>query len=201
MDTPTEQPQKITIEVVTKNAQDEAGEQQKKNEPRLDTGIEYKYNFEYHRFCNDLGLDSHKRENMANAQKLALIYDWTKDNIESEDGAKISQSVRDLIRTLGFQNIRGELLVDSLFRWIRMDMEGEKSRIKSKQKDLLDKELEIKQEIKKIEPKISDEELEKRIKDGMKDMQKQIKRRVKSHVTASINKGIREAILKASIVK
>lgn len=196
--TDTQSPQKITIEVVTKNAQNEAEEQQKKSEPRLDTGIDYKYNFEYHRFCNDLGLDSHKRENMANAQKLALIYDWTKENIESDDGARISQSVRDLIRTLGFQNIRGELLVDSLFRWIRMDMEGEKSRIKNKQKELLNKELEIKQEIKKIEPKISEKELEERITEGMKEMQKQIKRKVKSRVTASINRGIREAILKAA---
>ena len=188
------QPQKIQIEVV--NKQNEAPDPS--NTERKDTGVEYKYNVEYQRFCDDLGIDKYKRDGFEVAQKVSLIYDWAKEQVGSEDGNKISLAIRDLVRTLGIQNIQGELLADNLFRWIRIDMAGEQNRVKNMEKEMIDKELQIKQEIKKIEPKISDEELETRIKEGMKDVQAKIKKRVKSYLTASINKGIKEAIQKAA---
>lgn len=188
----TPEPQRITIEVL--NKQEPKAEETPPETARKDTGIDYKYNTEYHRFCDDLGVDKYKRDDARVAQKVALIYDWAKEQTETEDGGKISVAIRDLTRTLGVQNTQGELLVDHLFRWIRVDMDGERVRMQEKTKELVEKELQIKQQITAIEPKISNEELETRVKLGMKDIQKQIKRRVKSQVTAAINRGIREAI-------
>lgn len=187
-------PQTIKIEVVNKTPDEGANPI-----PRKDPGIEYKYNIEYQRFCDDLGINQYDRNDIKLAEKVSLIYDWAKENMGTDDGTKISVGIRDLTKTLGVQNIQGQLLTDHLFRWIRMDMEGEKLRSKEKQGELIEKELQMKQQIKAIEPRISDAELERRIKEGMKDIQKQIKRRVKSHITSSINKGIREAIQKAMI--
>lgn len=185
--------QKITIEVVNK-----ASEPEKFPEAdRKDTETDYRYNIEYHRFSDDLGVKLSDREDLKVAQKTSLIYDWAAEQIGSDNGAAISSTVKDLIRTLGLQNIKGELLVDSLYRWIRIDMADEQLRTKEKEKELVEKEIQIKQQIKTIEPKISDEELTKRVKLGMKDIQSSIKRKVKSHITSSINKGIREALQKA----
>lgn len=185
-------PQTIKIEVVNKT--EEPGVNPI---PRKDPGVEYKYNMEYQRFCDDLGVNKFKRDDVHVAEKVAFVYDWAKEQIGSEDGSKISMTVRDLTRTLGVQNLQGELLADHLYRWMRMDMEGEKLRAKEKEGELFEKELQMKQHIKTIEPKISDEELETRIKAGMKDIQKQIRRRVKSHITSTLNRAIREAIQKA----
>lgn len=189
-----EKGQKITIEVVNK-----ANELEKFPEAeRKDPGSEYKYNIEYHRFCDDLGVKTSDREDIKIAQKASLVYDWAKEQIGSDNGAAISSTIKDLIHTLGVQNIKGELLVDHLYRWIRIDMADEQLRTKEKEKELVEKEVQIKQQIKSIEPKISDEELTRRVKAGMKDVQSSIKRKVKSHITLAINKGIREALQKAS---
>jgi len=189
-ETKVQDPQKIVIEVV----QAQPAEAPNTNAERKDTGVEYKYNTEYQRFCDDLGVDKYKRDDQGIAEKISVIYDWAKEQIGSEDGAAISVAVRDLIRTLGVQNIQGPLLADHLFRWIRLDMAGEQNRLKVKEKEMVHKALEMKAQIKTIDPKISEKELDTRVQAGIKDLQKQIQRKVKSHITASINKGIRDAI-------
>lgn len=189
-----DQSQKITIEVVNKT-----GEAQEKTSPgfeRKDTGMEYKYNPEYHRFCDDLGIDKYRRDDSRIADKVALLYDWAKEQVGTEDGATISKAIADLTTKLGVQ-ARGELLTDYLFRWVRMDMASEKIRTREKEKEMVEKEMSMKQEIKKIEPRISDEDLENRVKEGMKDVQKKIKARVKSQITKSINLGIQQALKQA----
>lgn len=191
---PTQDPQKIVIEVVQNTPEKK---EENIDAQRKDTGVEYKYNIEYQRFCDDLGVDKYKRDDIHVAEKMSFIYDWAKEQVGSDDGAAISVTIRDLVRTLGVQNLQGVALADHLFRWTRLDLSSEQLKMKSKEKEMVNKALEMKTQIKAIEPRISDAELDSRVKEGVKKLQKQIQSRVKSHITASINRGIREAIQKA----
>lgn len=188
------QPQKIVIEVVQPSKEKE---ETNVNAERKDNNVEYKYNAEYQRFCDDLGVDKYKRDDYRTAEKLSFIYDWAKNQVGTDDGNAISVAVRDLVRTLGVQNLQGVSLADYLFQWTRLDLSSEKLRMKEKEKGMIEKSMEMKAEIKKIEPRISEQELDARVQAGIKDLRKRIGMKVKSHITASINKSIKEAIQKA----
>ena len=45
------------------------------NMPRDDV---YKYDPEYHRFADYMGVDIHKRKDLKIANKLSLLFDWAK---------------------------------------------------------------------------------------------------------------------------
>jgi len=183
-----EQNQKVTIEVVTK-----APEAPVEAAVRKDTGGDYRYNMAYHRFADSLGVDKYKKDDSHLAGKVALLYDWGKERSGSEETGTIAQTIQNLRRTLGV-TLQGESLVNYLFRWIRVDMEGEKLRFKEEEKGLAEEEIKRKVEIQKVAPQISDEELKSRVKESMKPVRKKIKRQVKSQVSKSIQEGIQSAI-------
>lgn len=185
---------KITIEVVQKAPDVPAPDP---GMAAKDSGIDYRFNPEYHRFCDDLGLERNGRENPSIANKVSYLYDWAKENSESEDGTKISAVIKDLTQKLGY-SYRGEVLIDSLYQWTRLESDSQRLRMRELEGEMVEKQLEVKQKIKTIEPKISEQELEKRVKEGMKETQKAIKRRVQSHITQAINKGIRDALSRAT---
>lgn len=190
----SKEPQKVTIEVVSKQEPNEP----KAEFPRKDTGNDYKYNLEYHRFCDDLGVDIYKRDDIEIAQKASFIYDWAKTKLNNEDGSLISSAIHDVTQKLGVQGQRGETLINYLFQYLRLEMDSERIRTQDKADEMVEQQIELKKKIKSIEPKISDEELQKRVDEGMKGINKTLKRQVKTTITKTINKGIREALQKAA---
>lgn len=194
---PVQEPQKIQIEVVQSKPEQPPAPPEPE---RKDTGVEYKYNIEYQRFCDDLGMDRYKRSEPEVANKVAFLYDYAREQTGSEDGTTISKFISDLTRTLGYQ-VRGDTLVNTLFQWTRLDVDHQRLQLKQTEEDLIEQRLQAKQKIQAIEPRIKPEELEKRVNEGMKDIQKQIKRQVQSHITQSVNKGIKEALEKAATLR
>lgn len=191
------EPQKIQIEVVQPKADQPAPPPEPE---RKDSGVDYKYNIEYQRFCDDLGMDRFKRLEPEVANRVAYLYDYAREQTGSEDGTVVSKFVSDLTQTLGYQ-VRGETLVNTLFQWTRLDMDHQRLQMKQTEEDLIQQRLQAKQKIQAIEPRIKPEELEKRVNEGMKDIQKQIKRQVQSHITQSVNRGIKEALEKAATLR
>lgn len=194
---PVQEPQKIQIEVVQKQTDQPAPPPEPE---RKDSGVDYKYNIEYQRFCDDLGVDRYKRLEPELANRVAFLYDYAREQTGSEDGTVVSKFVADLTKSLGYQ-VRGDTLVNTLFQWTRLDTDHQRLQMKQTEQDLIEERLRAKQKIQAIEPKISEKELEKRVTEGMRDIQRQIKRRVQSHITQSVNKGIKEALEKAATIR
>ena len=104
-----------------------------------DPDIDYRINPEYHRFCDQLGLGKTERDDTKIASKVAFLYDWAKESV-GEDGTAISLGIRNLVSRLGV-SFKGEILVDHLYQWTRIDQDSEKSRVAQFEENLIKKRL------------------------------------------------------------
>jgi len=94
----------------------------KKEDVRIEeVGDSYKYNPDYHKFADFLGVDAELRSDHDLAQKIATIYDWGKENLHGNgDRVDVSMAIKNLKSFLG-TNLQGEELVKKLYQWVRLD--------------------------------------------------------------------------------
>ena len=86
-------------------------------------GDAYKYDPEYHRLCDFLGVDRDTRSDYDVAKKISLIADWGKKMAgNTNDGVEIRGEIKSLQRRLGI-SLQGKTLVNKLYQWVRLDMD------------------------------------------------------------------------------
>lgn len=88
----------------------------------VDRSVQYKYDPDYHRFSDFLGVDTGLRSDSDLAQKIATIYDWGKNKTNGKDRVDILMAIKDLKSYLGL-NLEGETLVKKLYKWVRLDQD------------------------------------------------------------------------------
>lgn len=145
----------------------------------------YKYNIDYHRFSDYLGIDRYKRDNRELAGRVSLIYDWAKEQVGKDDRETIIRAVREYMKSLGTQ-LQGESLVDHLYRNIRLDLTGET--VKAKRTAEEEK---IKEE-KEAALKKKDPVVEVKVGPLMKKIQKQVKKAVKTQIEKSVSEALQD---------
>jgi len=151
------------------------------------TPNDYRFDPDYHRFAELLGVDKFKRDDLDVAQKLSFVYDWAKENVGSDNSTEIKEYITDYIRELGVQ-FRGLELVKHLYQMTRLNEEGRRMRQDHQRIE--------KEPIEKIKG-LEKNTIEKEITEGMRDVKRHVKRRVKTEMTKTIKQGIQEAIRKA----
>ena len=82
----------------------------------------YKYNPEYHRFADLMGVSRDDRDKIEVAKKLALIYDWAAYDTGKNDFESISQRVDKLRKEEGV-SFSGKELTSFIYQKIRIHMD------------------------------------------------------------------------------
>ena len=80
----------------------------------------YKYNPEFHRFSEFLGVDRDERVENVTANQISIIYDWGKEVVGKDDRVEVSMAIKQLIDRLGIKYL-GKELVKKLYQYIRLD--------------------------------------------------------------------------------
>jgi hypothetical protein len=146
----------------------------------------YKYNVDYHRFSDYLGIDKYKREDRQLAGRVSLVYDWAKKQVGRDDREAITRAVREYARGLGTQ-LQGESLVDHLYNNIRLDMSGDNSEEVKAEEDE-----KIAEEKDKALKNKEDPVVEVKVGPLMKKIQKQVKKAVKKQIEKSVSEALQE---------
>lgn len=81
---------------------------------------DYKYNPEFHRFSEFLGVDRDERVENKIANQISVIYDWGKEVVGKDDRVEVSMAIKQLIDNLGIKYL-GTDLVKRLYQYIRLD--------------------------------------------------------------------------------
>lgn len=81
----------------------------------------FKYNYDYHKMADFLGVKKDDKMDKDVAEKIAYIRDYTKEKDELDAMVKI----RDMIKSLGFQS-QGKDLIINLYKYVRLASEREK---------------------------------------------------------------------------
>jgi len=132
----------------------------------------YKYNPNFHKFAEFLGLNKFSRENYELAKKVSFIYDWAKEQVGRDDPDTIMRAVNNLQHNLGTTTV-GKPLIDLLHKQIRLDSTSPKPKF-TKHKPV------------RAKPDIVTESIEKAMRPVERRIRKEIKERIKNTVTASI---------------
>lgn len=82
----------------------------------------FKYNPEYHRFADSLGVDRDARNDVKVAKKLALLYDWAAMDTGSKDFETINARVDKLRQQTGVTFV-GKELANLLYLRVRVQMD------------------------------------------------------------------------------
>ncbi len=85
-------------------------------------GDEWKYNPEYNRIADFLGIDMYKRDNLDVAKKISTLRDYLDIGGKPKNITEILSRLDHLKRGLGIQT-QGETLVQELFQHARLDMD------------------------------------------------------------------------------
>ncbi len=85
----------------------------------------YKYNPDYHKFADYLGLDKYQRDDFDTAKKVGLIYDWAMSRVGRDDPRAIIDEINSVQRKLGVQSIGNELVL-RLYQKARLEDKSSK---------------------------------------------------------------------------
>lgn len=98
----------------------------KENTP-INRGREMSFldNTDYHAFSDYLEVSFEERRDSKVAEKISFLYDWGKEVTGKDDRLRISEEVKNLKRTLGFQE-KGTNLIEKLYRYVRLDQQRRK---------------------------------------------------------------------------
>lgn len=118
----------------------------------------YRYDPDYHRMADFLGVDRDDRNNIKMAQKISLLTDWATWETGKDDLESLVEKIEELTKSEGI-NDRGRTLVDHLYQKIRIHMDK-----------LRQAKTEMDKRIKQVE---AIEKLESERKDGKEWRQKQ----------------------------
>lgn len=88
-------------------------------------GEAWKYNPEYQRASEFLGVNKYDRENADVANKISFIDDWAAKESKSADPNSKLWTIEGLRKKLGFQFI-GKNLVNEMYKHIRLDQDRQK---------------------------------------------------------------------------
>lgn len=93
----------------------------------------YKYNPEYHKFADLLGVDKKRRDDIKVAQKLSLLYDWAKERVGADDLVQIADEVNALRKQEGL-SLLGTELVGHLYEKVRIEMDKKREVVDAKER-------------------------------------------------------------------
>jgi len=96
----------------------------RKREFLPDPRISYRYNPDYHKLADFLGIDKEKRDDLSIAEKLDLIREWGIKKTGSTQLIDTLMAIKKLKRKLGL-NLQGETLVKALYKYLRLSLEKE----------------------------------------------------------------------------
>lgn len=162
----------------------------------------WKYNPEYHRTAEFLGIDKYDREDYETANRVAFLVDWAKEQNNNDDYLKAVVKLDELRRDLGV-TYQGRLLVNSLYQQVRvmLDRQRVEDKIVAEQKQKVvqqaEEQVKAKLRMENIKPEFDEKDIEQKVKESMRAVNRQIKQKVKSQITQTVNKGIKEALEKA----
>ena len=174
------------------------------------SGDYFKYDPNYHRMADFLGLSEENKNDLTIAQKVSFLRDFTGEKTEVDAMVRI----KGIIRELGLP-MKGKELLDELYKYTRLAQERDSVNKKitehkkemlraqlEEEKAMLDKEMTLhtktspKEEELKVEKitRIDPSKIKTKLKDQLTEYSKFVKSSTKRTVTRSINKGINEAI-------
>lgn len=89
--------------------------------PKTEGGdLNFMDDIEYHRASDLLEVSYDERKDLRNAEKLAYLIDWAKDQTKSDNRIELIERIRTLQRTLGMSE-RGLAAIKKLYQWARLD--------------------------------------------------------------------------------
>ena len=95
-------------------------------------GDSWKYDQDYHRLSEFLGVDKNEREDFGLANKISIIRDWAGINDKKPTLESVANNIHGLKKKLGTQNL-GQTLVNELYQAIRLDLDGQRNKKQSQQ--------------------------------------------------------------------
>lgn len=131
-------------------------------------GDVWKYDPDYNRAADFLGVDKHQREDVKTAQKISFLVDWavkTKKSAKPEDAL---WTLNDLRKKLGINN-QGESLVGQLFEFVRLKQDRERKAPEVPYEQVINEMIQAKRE-----EKLKAEE------DSFKKMDRKVERKIES---------------------
>lgn len=81
-------------------------------------GESWKYDPDYHRASDYLGIDRYERDDFQVAQKLSTVRDWARENSKADTLEDSLATIHGLARKLGTQS-RGKALLNELYQHLR----------------------------------------------------------------------------------
>lgn len=143
---------------------------------------EFKYNVDYHRFADFLGIDNSDRQEAKTAMDAALLYDWGVGKSGSGDFREITNQVSKLQKKLGV-SYTGMTLLKTLVHWAKIDLDDrrlkgelkiERERVKQREAKVKEIKKEAKSKRTKLEKedKLIDKELQASRREAAKYMEK-----------------------------
>lgn len=85
----------------------------------------WKYDPEYNRAADFLGIDKHQREDVKVAKKLSFLVDWALASSKSTKQEDALWTINDLRKKLGI-NSQGETMLGQLFEFVRLKQDRER---------------------------------------------------------------------------
>ena len=82
-------------------------------------GETWKYNPDYHRVVDFLGVDKHDRENYDVASKVSYLVDWAADKGGAKDFDSALSAINKVRKETGTQ-VQGKTLVNQLYHYVRL---------------------------------------------------------------------------------
>lgn len=162
-------------------------------------GNSFRYDPNYHRFADYLGLNKFDRDNFNIAKKVSLIYDWALNNSKKEDFLAITQEVDKLRKSIG-TNDRGKTLLGDLYRYARIKMDYKRERERNQELKKAKEESEKKTEKAHKESKNRIKEIRKEKEIAYKDRQDSSKKT--NEVVKEYQKNVyKEPTTKIKVVK
>lgn len=139
----------------------------------------FKYDPEYHRFADYMGVDRNDRNDFRVAKKLALLYDWSAKRSKTPGAHNAVKQLDGLRKHLGV-NFVGPTLVNFLYDRVRVNMDRDQAEeakspefwgMKAEGRKWRKEQQEIKEDIKDRQ-----EKTEKEAKEVVKEHRKEVRR-------------------------
>jgi len=107
-------------EIEEKGAEEAEAPKQEEGIVRPQPADAYKYNPEFHRFSEFLGVDRDDRVENKTANQISVIYDWGKEVVGKDDRVEVEMAIKQLMNSLGIKYL-GKELINRLYQYIRLD--------------------------------------------------------------------------------
>lgn len=145
-------------------------------------GDVWKYDPDYNRAADFLGLDRHQREDVKVAKKISFLVDWavkTKKSGKSEDAL---WTLNDLRKKLGV-NTQGETLIGQLFEFVRLKQDRERKTPEVPYEQVINEMIQAKREASKQAEEDSFKKLDRKTDRQIESGQKQANKLVEKTIT------------------